>query len=413
MPVLRIHRSVRRQPDRCGCALQRRGPINGSANVFSNYELQRSDETAGPAPVRQPAIMLCPMKHLLAIALIAASCSAGACKKAAPAPSGAATTAPAATPSTPAATPTPPGMPAPVKPMPTALPNVLARVNGETIEKWEFDNAVKRMEARAGSQVPPEKRDEVYRNVLDQLVAYHLLAQESRARKLDVTDAEVDAQMSQARQGFPTEEAFKQGLAAQGVTVDQLRQQARTSLQVQKVIEAEVASKVVVQDAEVSAFYQQNLDRFKQGDSVHASHILIGVGQNATPAEKAQARAKAGAALKQVKSGADFAAVARAQSQDPGSAPNGGDLGFFPKGQMTPAFEEAAFKLKPGAVSGIVETPFGFHIIKVIERRGARTAPLVEVSGQIKEFLEQGQRETKLEQFLDQVKTKSKVEILV
>jgi peptidyl-prolyl cis-trans isomerase C len=304
-------------------------------------------------------------------------------------------------------------MPPAAKPMPTQLPNVLARVNGETIEKWEFENAVKRVEARAGSPVPPDKRDEVLRGVLDQLVAYHLLAQESRARKLDVTEAEVDAQMAQARQGFPTEEAFKQGLAAQGVTLEQLRQQARTGLQVQKVIETEIASKIAVQDAEVSAFYQQNLARFKQGDTVHASHILIGVAQTATPAEKAAARAKADAALKQVKAGADFGTIAKTQSQDPGSAPNGGDLGFFPKGQMTPAFEEAAFKLKPGAVSGVVETPFGFHIIKVLERRGARTAPLAEVGGEIKQFLEQGQRETKLEQFLDQVKTKSKVEILV
>lgn len=297
--------------------------------------------------------------------------------------------------------------------MPPRLPNVLARVNGEAIEKWEFDNAVKRVEARAGSPVPADKRDEVFRGVLDQLVAYHLLAQESRSRKLDVTDAEVEGQMGQARQGYPTDEAFKQGLAAQSITVDQLRQQARTSLQVQKVIEAEVASKIAVQETDVSAFYQQNLERFKQGESVHASHILIGVGQNATPAQKAEARAKAQATLKQVRGGADFATVARTQSQDSGSAPSGGDLGFFPQGQMTPAFEATAFKLKPGAVSSVVETPFGFHIIKVHERRAARTAPLNEVGGQIKEFLEQSQRETELEQFVEQMKTRSTVEILV
>jgi peptidyl-prolyl cis-trans isomerase C len=297
--------------------------------------------------------------------------------------------------------------------MPAQLPAVLARVNGEAIEKWEFDNAVKRVEARAGGPVPQEKRDQVLRSVLDQLVAYHLLAQESRARKLEVSEADVEAQMGQARQSFPTEDAFTRGLAAQGITVDQLRQQARTGLQVQKVIEAEVASKISVPDAEVSAFYQQNLDKFKQGDSVHASHILIGVPQGATPAQKAQARTKAQAALKQVRGGADFAVVARAQSQDPGSAPNGGDLGFFPQGQMTPTFEEAAFTLKPGTVSGVVETPFGFHIIKVHERRAARTAPFAEVGGQIKQFLEQGQRDAKLEQFVEQVKTKSKVEILV
>jgi peptidyl-prolyl cis-trans isomerase C len=349
------------------------------------------------------------MKQIPLLVLLSL-CSSVACKKAPPAP---AATPPAAAGSPSSASAVPAGAPAAPRPMPPQLPNVLARVNGEAIEKWEFDNAVKRVEARAGSPVPADKRDEVFRGLLDQLVAYHLLAQESRARKLDVTDAEVDAHMGQARQGFPTDEAFKQGLAAQGITMDQLRQQARTSLQVQKVIEAEVAPKIAVQEADVSAFYQQNLERFKQGESVHASHILIGAEQTATPAQKADARAKAQAALKQVRAGADFAAVARAQSQDPGSAPSGGDLGFFPKGQMTPAFEAAAFTLKPGAVSGVVETPFGFHIIKVHERRAPRTAPLAEVGGQIKEFLEQGQREAKIEQFVEQVKTKSKVEILV
>jgi len=297
--------------------------------------------------------------------------------------------------------------------MPAQIPDVLARVNGEKIERWEFDNAVKRMEARAGGPVPPDKRDEVLRGVLDQLVAYHLLAQESRARKIPVGDSDVEARMGEIRKSFPTEQAFSQGMAAQGLTVDQVRAQARTSLEVAKVIDAEVTAKVAVQDADVNAFYQQNVERFKQGDSVHASHILIGLPPNATPEQKAQAKAKAQALLKQVRGGADFAAVARAESQDPGSAPNGGDLGFFPKGQMTPAFESAAFALKAGTVSPVVETPFGFHIIKAHERRGPRTAPLAEVSGQIKDFLVQGQREQKLQQFVEQVKSKSKVEILV
>jgi peptidyl-prolyl cis-trans isomerase C len=330
------------------------------------------------------------------------------CKKA-PAP--AATAAPGV--ATPAAPPGAPGVPAAAKPMPAEIPAVLARVNGEAVERWEFDNAVKRIEARAGSAVPPEKRDEVLRGVLDQLVAYHLLAQESRARKIAVADTDVEARLAEIRKSFPSEDAYKQGIAAQGLTPEHLRAQARTSLEVAKVIDAEITSKIAVQDAEVTTFYQQNLERFKQGESVHASHILFGVPQDAPEALKAEAKAKAQTTLKQVRAGGDFAALAQAQSQDQGSAQNGGDLGFFPKGQMNPQFEDAAFKLKAGAVSGVVETPFGFHIIKVHERRAPRTAPLTEVSGQIKDFLVQGQREQKLEQFVEQVKAKGKIEMLV
>jgi peptidyl-prolyl cis-trans isomerase C len=354
------------------------------------------------------------MKRIFPLLLVvpAVILSAVSCKKA-PGPAAAPAAAAATGTTSPGAVPGAPAAPAAAKPMPAQIPAVLARVNGEAIERWEFDNAVKRIEARAGGPVPPEKRDEVLRGVLDQLVAYHLLAQESRARKIAISDTDVDARVAQIRQSFPNEEAFKQGLTAQGLSTDQLRVQARSGLEVAKVIDAEVNSKVAVQDAEVNTFYQQNLDRFKQGDTVHASHILIGVPQDATPEQKAAAKAKAQAALKQVRGGADFSIVAKAQSQDPGSAQNGGDLGFFPKGQMNPQFEDAAFKLKVGAVSPVVETPFGFHIIKVHERRGPRTAPFAEVSGQIKDFLMQGQREQKLEQFVEQMKAKGKIEILV
>ena len=350
-----------------------------------------------------------PLALIASLAVLLASC------KKAPAPASAAAGAAPAAAVTGAARPAgSPGAPAvAIKPMPAEIPAVLARVNGEAIERWEFDNAVKRIEARAGGPVPPEKRDEVLRGVLDQLVAYHLLAQESRARKIAVTDQELEAQLAQIHKTFPDENAFTQGMAAQGLTPERLREQVRTGLQVTKVITVEIDPKIAVQDAEVSTFYQQNLGRFKQGDSVHASHILFSVPQSATPAQKTEAKAKAQAALKQVRAGADFADIAKAQSQDPGSAPKGGDLGFFPKGQMNPQFEDAAFGTKIGTVSPVVETQFGFHIIKVHERRAPRTAPLTEVAGQIKEFLTQGQREQKLEQFVEQVKAKGKIEILV
>ena len=356
------------------------------------------------------------MKRVLALVVIpiVAVLSGVACKKApaTPAAGSAATSAPAGTPAAPGQ----PGQPAaeaPVKPVPATLPAVIAKVNGESIESWELESAVKQAEARAGSPVPPDKRDAVYRSVLDELVSLHMLSQESRARKFEVSDTDLNTQMAAIRGNFQTEEAYQQGLLLRSLTVDHLRAQTKMSLQAQKLIDQEVNSKISVQDAEVDAFYKQNLDRFKEDESVHASHILISAPENADQKTKDAARAKAKQILKDIKAGKDFATLAKAQSQDPGSAEKGGDLGFFPKGAMTPTFETVAFGLKPGAVSDVVETPFGFHIIKVLEKRGARTVPLTEAGPQIKDYLTEGQRQSKLQAFVDQMKTKAKIEVLV
>lgn len=344
------------------------------------------------------------MKKVLILLLMAPL--AASCRKASPGGDNGAAPAQAATAG---------GQPvaeAALKPVPATIPPVLARVNGEAIEKWEFDNAVKGVEARAGGPVPAEQRDQVLRGILDQLVAFHVLAQESRTLKLDVPDADVDAQIAQIKSSFPSEDAFRQGLAQQGMTLEQFKAQTLARMQVAKVIDAEVSSKVSVTDAAVDDFYRQNPERFNQAESVHASHILIGLPQNATAAQKASAKAQAQAALKKLRGGEDFASVAKATSND-SSAENGGDLGFVPRGQTVPAFEEAAFQLKPGAISGIVETQFGFHIIKVHEKRAARTAPFAEVSGQIKEFLTQDEREKQLEKFIETAKARAKIVMII
>lgn len=301
---------------------------------------------------------------------------------------------------------------APVKPVPVALPTVVAKVNGEDIQKWEVEAAQKQAEAAAGGPVPADKRDGFLRSILDEIVTYHLLAQEAHGRKMDVSDTDVDAEMLRIRQSFPTADAYKQALLLQGLTVDQLRDVTRRTMQARKIVDAEVTTKIGVQDSDVDVFYKQNIDRFKQGDMVRASHIYLAVPPNAPPAEKNQKRTAASEILKQLRAGADFAKVARENSND-ATAANGGDLGFFAKGDMPPDFEKVAFELKPGTMSGIVELQTGLDIIKVHERRGPRTAPLVEVRENVKQFLLDGQRQNKLDQLLGEIKAKSKIQILV
>jgi peptidyl-prolyl cis-trans isomerase C len=249
--------------------------------------------------------------------------------------------------------------------------------------------------------------------VLDRIVGFHLLVQEAKARKVIAPPWEVDGQLDQIRKQFPSEDAFKQMLQARGVTLEKLRADAAQTIAVNLMLKNELEPKIAVSEADTRSFYEQNRPRFRQEDSVHASHILIRVPEQADAAARARAKAQADDLLAQVKKGADFADLAKKFSQDPGSAPNGGDLGFFPKGQMVPAFEAAAFGLKPGATSGVVETPVGYHIIRVKETKAGRDLGYEEVKAQIEDYLKQQLRDRKSQEFVDQLKAKGKVQIFI
>lgn len=344
---------------------------------------------------------------VMMLAACSRSTAADAKPQATPAPAAPAAAAPAAqaAPATPA--------PEPAKPVPAVLPEIVARVNGEAINKVELENAVKGLEGRAGGPVPADQRDRVFRGVLNDMISYRLLVQEVKARKIAVPETEIDAQIAQIRGQFQTEDQFTKALAAQKMTLEAVRNDARSELGVEKLVESEIAANIAVKPEAVADFYQKNQDKFQQGARVRASHILIPVQENADAATKQTAKAKAEALLKELKAGKDFAATAKENSQDPGSAPNGGDLGFFEQGQMVPPFEQAAFALKPGEMSELVESPFGFHIIKVAEKQGARVVPLEEAKAQIEQYLTGQNRQAQTEAFVNSLKAKAKIDILM
>ena len=144
---------------------------------------------------------------------------------------------------------------------------------------------------------------------------------------------------------------------------------------------------VTFETAELETFYRRNLDRYETPEQARAAHILVLVPNGSDEATRKQKRAQAEKLLAEAKGGKDFAALAREFSDDKGSAANGGDLGNFGRGSMVPAFEQAVFALKPGEISGLVETQFGYHIIKLIAINDAKVRPLAEVSDEIKRGL--------------------------
>jgi peptidyl-prolyl cis-trans isomerase D len=168
---------------------------------------------------------------------------------------------------------------------------------------------------------------------------------------------------------------------------EQFRSPERVSLSYIEFHPQDYAAQVTFDDQELEVFYRRHLDRFETPELARAAHILVKVPDNADAAVRQQKRAQAEKLLAEAKAGKDFANLARQFSEDQASAVNGGDLGNFSRGTMVPAFEQAAFSLKPGELSNLVETPFGFHIIKLIALTDAKVRPLSEVTDEIKRGL--------------------------
>jgi peptidyl-prolyl cis-trans isomerase C len=298
-----------------------------------------------------------------------------------------------------------------VKPFPNVLPEVVARVNNEGVKRSDFERLLKNVELNNGP-VPPERRDEILRKVLDELITYTVLKQEAKARKVTVTDAEIETQINSLRASAQSEANFKQQLAARKMTLEQLRADARNELAIARLMNDQVASATPATDAEAKTFYEQNPTRFKRDETVRASHILIKVEPTADDATKKQARAKIDGILKRAKAGEDFAALAKENSDD-GSASVGGDLNYFPKQQMVAEFSNAAFALKTGEISDVVTTQFGYHIIKLTDRKPAGTVPLADVNDRVKQFLTEQKKQQQAQAFIAQAREKSKIEVLI
>lgn len=297
--------------------------------------------------------------------------------------------------------------------LPKDLPAILARVNDEPIQRWEVESAIREIEFLNVHPVPAAERDEFFRTVLDRIIGHHLVAQEARARKLQISDAEVDEDVARMRQEFPSEKAFTDTLATLHTSLDQVRAQRRLSLEVAQLVRTAIAPTVSVTEAEVQAYYRANPDRFQEPETARASHILILTRPDATPDERDAARARAAEILEQLRRGADFADLARKRSQDPRSAPQGGRLEVFPRGRMDPDFEAAVFELEAGGLSDVVQTSLGFHVIKLHERYAGQTATLEETRNAIKDLLTERQEQEKLAALIEQAKAKATIQMFI
>jgi peptidyl-prolyl cis-trans isomerase C len=291
----------------------------------------------------------------------------------------------------------------------------VAVVNGVVITRAQYDKEIDvhlQRVARQGRQMSEEQLTKLKKDILDGLIEREVLYQESLKAGIKVSKEKVNEQLTGIQKRFPSEEEFKKALASMDLTEDEVRAQIQRGLAIRELIEQKVASKIVISDEDTQAYYDGNPQLFKQPEQVKASHILIKVDPTADEAAKTAARKKIQDIQQKLKDGGDFAALAKEYSEGPSGA-KGGDLGYFSRGQMVKPFEDTAFAMKPGEVSGLVETRFGYHLMKVYDMKPEQTLAYSDVKDKIAQRLKQEKIEKEANLYVQNLKKDAKVEKLL
>ncbi|MGN0014007.1 MAG: peptidylprolyl isomerase [Candidatus Gastranaerophilaceae bacterium] len=269
--------------------------------------------------------------------------------------------------------------------------------------------------------------------VVNELIVKTILDNEIEKRNIKVSNEDIDAELKKIIDKVGTKEKFNEILKQSGVSASQFKEDLKQEVRVQKLINS--FSLVKISDEDAEKFYNSHLSEFKYPDKVKASHILITADENTirelikskeesknlteqqieekVQQDLAAKKQKAEKLLAEAKKDpSQFAKLAKENSDDPGSAQQGGDLGYFTKDQMVPEFSEAAFSAKPSVVTGIVKSPYGYHIILVKDRIAAGTEPFEKVKEDIKMYLENQEKINVLQKFLTKAQNEAKIEYI-
>lgn len=306
----------------------------------------------------------------------------------------------------------------PIQPNPltTDPSTVMVRVNGEEITRGEINELMEAAMQRIAGQVPPQQMQQMqaqmFNNIQEQLITKKLMDAALAEANVVVTDEELAEAMDEVRASVPPGQELEAALAASGTTIEELTANIKEQLATRKFLESKTEGIEDATEAEAREYYDANPDRFKKPESIAASHILIKVDETDTDETKAEKKAQIEKIRADIISGTNtFEAAATAHSDCPSKA-QGGSLGTFGKGQMVPEFEVAAFTQEIGEVGDIVETQFGYHIIKVTEHQEEGVVDFEEAKEQIMGFLTGRKKQEAVSAFLKSLRDSATIEVV-
>lgn len=276
-------------------------------------------------------------------------------------------------------------------------------INGQNITESEVAREEAMVMQRMASRLNPQQLESMKPNIRKQavgsIVNRTLLMQAAESEGIEVSKEAITAKEDEIKKEFESEEALNEQLKKSGMTMKEVLEEVEMGMKVEELIKKQTAHVKKATDEDVEEFYNSNTERFRQPERVRASHVLVKVGAEDTEQTKSEKRRKIEKIQMDIKQGGDFAAIASEYSDCPSKA-SGGDLGFFSRGQMVKPFEDSAFALKPGEITGVVETKFGYHVIKLNEREGARTIPLNEVREDIADYLDRIKKQEEIKKYI-------------
>jgi peptidyl-prolyl cis-trans isomerase C len=298
-----------------------------------------------------------------------------------------------------------------------SYPGDAVKINGEAISYQRFIGfytEYRRSKGVAvgarGDQLELHKR--LRREAMDLMIEQELVRQAAERKGIEISAGEVDAEVAKLRSVFDNPDAFARRLETEGFTEESYRKHVVGMLAAGRYLDGIRAAVPVVSDEDLATYYRDNEYRLTFPEEVRVRHILLAWKPLGTQDDRAAIRDRIVPILEQARSGGDFAELAKRHSED-STAKNGGDTGFFRRGQMVPAFEKVAFALAPGEVSHVVETPFGVHILRLEERRPARLLPLEEIREKLRDHVRRERMDAAVEQEIARLRAAAKIKILV
>lgn len=303
----------------------------------------------------------------------------------------------------------------PLKPNPLApqADDVIVTVEGQDITHGEIMQAVQTTMRQLSRQMPPQQLSQMYgqmyKNMTDQLIANVLLTKAAENSDLTVSDEELNEEIEKIKAGIPEDgKTLEEALAENNIDIGEWKEEIRKRILLNKLVEEKTADIAEATAAEVAAFYQENMDQFKSPEKVEASHILLSFSEEDTDETKADKKAKLEKIKADIAGGASFEDLATENSDCP-SSQRGGSLGSFARGQMVPEFEQAAFTQEVGTVGDIVETQFGYHLIKVTDHQPESTNTLAEVTDRLQDYLTGQKKQKAVIAYIDTLREKADI----